>query len=154
LKIPKHVRYVVWVLICLIAFDVAAADIASVSGKPSSAIASIGHDLGPAADGIKGLVVNQTITASGYDFYRIFSILWSEKPDSNNYSLSVQERRSLRRNNQVGIFLGQKQIFSAMLPSKHDGLNELGEKAANEILANIIALMIESVSDDIAREEL
>ena len=50
-------------------------------------VAPSGRDLGPAADGISGLVVNQTVTAGGYDFYRIFSILWSEKPDSDNYSL-------------------------------------------------------------------
>jgi hypothetical protein len=54
----------------------------------------------------------------------------------------------------VGIFLGQKQVFSALLPWKREGVEDLGERAANEILANITAAMIEFTSDDIARAEL
>jgi hypothetical protein len=113
-----------------------------------------GHDLGAAADGIAGLVVNQTLTNAGYDFYRIFSILWSEKADSGKYSLSVQERLSKRFGNQVGIFLGQRRVFFTPLPQRYDGLKSLGEKAVEEVQANILTLSIMSDDEDILKDEL
>jgi hypothetical protein len=159
LRICIRAPFVALVLLCAFALEVAAADGEPERENVPAVVASSGRDLGPAADGIRGLVVNQTITARGYDFYQIFSILWSEKPDSGNYSLSVQERhllsgQGLRKTSQVGIFLGQKQVFSALLPWKREGVEDLGERAANEILANITAAMIEFTSDDIARAEL
>lgn len=162
LKIFKRAPVALLVLLGALALDVAAADGEPPIEQLPALVAPSGRDLGPAADGISGLVVNQTVTAAGYDFYRTFSILWSEKPDSENYSLSVQERfllsertrRATRRSSQVGIFLGQKRIFSSVLPWRRDAVEDLGERAANEILANITASMIEATSEDIAREEL
>ena len=75
-------------------------------GQPQSAqVVSSSKDMGMAADGMAGVVVNETITPNGYEFYRIFSILWSENPDSTNYSLSIKERLSKRYGNRVDIYL-------------------------------------------------
>ena len=136
------------ILIMLLALPAGAAE------SPTKPADARGHDLGAAADGIAGLVVNQTLTNVGYDFYRIFSILWSEKSDTGNYSLSVQERLSKRYGNQVGIYLGQRRVFNTVLPQKYDGLRSLGEKAVEEVQANILALRMMSDDEDILKDEL
>jgi hypothetical protein len=114
--------------------------------KPAPAI-RLNRDLGEAADGILGLVVNQTISTNGYEFYRMFYLLWSEKPDSLKYSLNVQEKLSKQRGNQVIVYLGQKVIFSGVLPLKYEQLKELSTKAAEETQANLVMLLLEPSKD-------
>jgi hypothetical protein len=138
------------VFFCLLAF------VAPVYGQPHSMQPVPGsRDMGVAADGMVGIVVNQTITANGYEFYRIFSILWSEDPDSRNYSLSIKERLSKRYGNRVDVYLGQKLVYSAVLPLKYDGLQTLCEKAVEDTQTNIASLSIQASDDtDIVREEM
>ncbi|MGA8148527.1 MAG: CsgE family curli-type amyloid fiber assembly protein [Gallionellaceae bacterium] len=125
-------------------------------GEPQSAH-SVPHsrDMGAAADGVVGIVVNQTITPNGYEFYRIFSILWSEDLDSRDYSLNIQERLSKRYGNSVEIYLGQKRVYSAVLPFKYDQLKALCEKAVEETKTNIVGLSMQASDDtDIIKDEM
>lgn len=126
---------------------------ASAYGQTKSA--PRGMDLGAASDGMVGVVVNETVTPNGNEFYRMFTLLWSEKPDSRNYALHIQERLSKRYGNRIGIYLGQKQVYAAVLPLKYDGLHELCEKAVEETQANIVTLSLQ-IPDviDIVREEM
>lgn len=111
--------------------------------------------MGGAADGMVGVVVNQTITPNGYEFYRIFSILWSENPDSGDYSLSIKEQLSKRYGNRVGVYLGQRLVYSAVLPLKYDGLKTLCEKAVEDTKTNLVSLSMQAQDDaDIVREEM
>lgn len=113
------------------------------------------RDLGDAADGISGIVVNQTITQNGYEFYRIFSLLWSENPDSGKYSLYVQERLSKRFGNRIEVYLGQKLMYSEVLPTKYDRLFALCLKAVDETQTNLISLAMQKSDDvDIVREDM
>jgi len=107
------------------------------------------RDMGEAADGIVGIVVNQTITPNGNEFYKIFTILWSEKPESTEYSLHIDERLSKRYGNKVGVYFGQKLVYSSALPLKYADLKTLCEKAVEETQANIVASMITQESDDV-----
>jgi len=100
------------------------------------------RDLGEAGDGLLGMVVNQTMSVNGYEFYRMFYLLWSEKAESLKYSLNVQERLSKRYGNQVTVYLGQKIVFNGVLPQKYDQLKELADKAATETQANLVLLLI------------
>jgi len=112
-------------------------------------------DLGPAADGMVGVVVNQTITPNGYEFYRSFSILWSENPDSRNYSLSIKERLSKRYGNRVDVYLGQKLVYTAALPIRYEGIQSLCEKAVEDTQSNIVTLSMQSTNDaDISGDEM
>jgi hypothetical protein len=114
--------------------------------KPAPTI-RLNRDLGEAGDGILGLVVNQTISSNGYEFYRMFYLLWSEKPDSLKYSLNVQEKLSKQRGNQVNVYVGQKVVFSGVLPLKYEQLKELSAKAAEETQSNLVMLLLEPSKD-------
>jgi curli production assembly/transport component CsgE len=122
---------------------------ASAYGQPQSLQSfPASKDMGEAADGMMGVVVNQTLTPIGYEFYRIFSILWSEKPDSGDYSLNIKERLSKRYGNRVEVYLGQKLMYAAVLPFKYDGLHTLCEKAVEDTQTNIAGLIMQ-VQDNI-----
>jgi len=97
------------------------------------------------SDGIKGLIVNQTISANGYEFYLIFTELWRDKPDGENYSLNIVERPSKRYGNQVFVYFGQRRVYSGFLPFKYDGIRPVCEKAVEESYSNIITLGMETL---------
>ncbi len=128
----------------------------SVFGQPQAdQNVARGKDLGAAVDGVQGVVVNQTVSNTGYAFYMIFSLLWSEKPDANDYSLNIRERLSKRYGNRVDIYLGQQRVYSEVLPIKYDGLQKLCEKAVEETQTNIVSLSLQAPdSSDIVKNEM
>ena len=95
------------------------------------------------ADGVAGLVVNQTVTTGGYDFYLLFTEIWRARPDSELHMLSIVERPSKRYGNQIGIFLGQTRIYNGVLPRKYEQLRPLCEQAVEQTLANIVTLALD-----------
>jgi hypothetical protein len=107
------------------------------------------EDLGEAADGIAGIVVNQTVTPNGNEFYKQFTILWSERPESREYSLSIDEGLSKRYGNQIWIYWGQKLMYSTPLPLKYADLKKLCEEAVEKIQAKIVASLTEQGPDEI-----
>jgi hypothetical protein len=128
----------------------------SVYGQPQAdQNAAHGRDLGAAEDGVLGVVVNQTVSNTGNEFYKIFSLLWSERPDYGNYPLNIKERLSKRYGNFVDIYLGQQRVYSAALPLKYDSLKTLCEKAVEETQTNIVTLSLQTPdSKDIVRIEM
>ena len=112
------------------------------------------EDMGEAADGIVGIVVNQTMTPNGNEFYKEFTILWSERPESREYSLHIDEGLSKRYGNQIWIYWGQKLLYSTPLPLKYEDLKKLCEDAVEKIQAKIIASIMEQGPDetDIVRQ--
>lgn len=106
-------------------------------------------------DGIFGFVSNRTITPFGQEFYTTFTSFWRENADSENYSLNVVERVAQLQGNQIQIWFGQKIIYSATLPNKMSQLRIIAEKAAETVLANIIADAMRPESDeDIGVDEI
>jgi hypothetical protein len=114
------------------------------------------RDMGAAADGITGIVVNGTITPNGYEFYRLFTTLWSEKLESREYSLHIDELLSKRYGNKIVVYFGQKPVYSAALPLKYPDLKAMCEKAVEETQSNILASMLMLGVDDadIVREQI
>ena len=107
-------------------------------------------------DGIIGLVVNQTITPLGYEFYQAFSLSWSEKPESLRHSLSIVERPSKRYGNQISVLLGQTRVYAGYVPFKRDGIQALSEKAVEETQGNVVAMEMENAAGDpdLAKHEI
>lgn len=104
-----------------------------------------------------GIVVNQTFTQSGQEFYRRFTDYWREKPDFEAYTLSIVERPSRRFGNQVSIVYGQKPVFVGNLPVKIDAIRNLSADAVEKVHANIITMSLKFTGDrdpDMANDEL
>lgn len=96
-----------------------------------------------------GIVVNQTFSASGQEFYRRFTDFWREKPDFESYTLVVLERPSSRFGSRVVVSYGQTVVFISNLPVKIDAIRALGAEAAERAHASVVAanLRMDGASD-------
>lgn len=76
-----------------------------------------------------GVVVNQTVTVAGQDFYQRFVAAWRERDLSERFSISIHERPSPRWGSQVWIEFAQRRIFQSALPGGRGEIQALAEKA-------------------------
>lgn len=104
-----------------------------------------------------GIVVNQTFTLGGQEFYRRFTDFWREKPDFESYTLVITERPSRRFGNQVMVTFGQKVVFSGSLPVKTDAIRTISGDAVERAYASIISLSLKMTADhdpDVGDDEM
>jgi curli production assembly/transport component CsgE len=76
-----------------------------------------------------GIVINQTVTVAGQDFYQYFVASWRDKPNSERYSVSVHERPSARWGTQVWVEYQRKPVFRALLPTMRASVPSISARA-------------------------
>jgi len=86
-----------------------------------------------------GIVVNQTFTPGGMEFYRRYTDFWREKPDFEKYNLVILERPSRRFGNLIFVVQDQQVVFSGTLPIKLDAISALSLDAVEKVYANILS---------------
>jgi curli production assembly/transport component CsgE len=91
-----------------------------------------------AQDPYSGVVVNQTITLVGHDFYRSFVAAWRDKPLSDRYAITVGERPTPRFGSQVWVEFGRRRVFQSFLPPARSRVSGIGENAAEIAYQNVV----------------
>ena len=89
-------------------------------------------------DAYDGVVVNQTITLLGNDFYRAFVAAWRDKPLSERFAITVGERPSVRLGTQVWVEFGRRRVYQSMLPPSRARAPGIAEQAAEIAYQNIV----------------
>lgn len=84
-----------------------------------------------------GVVVDQTITVAGQDFYQYFVASWRDKPLSERYAISIHERPSARWGNQVWVEYAQRRVFQTILPTSRAAIKPVSEQAADIAYQNV-----------------
>lgn len=106
---------------------------------------------------LAGVVVNQTVTAAGQEFFHHFAIAWRERELADRYSIAVSERPSARWGSQIWVEFAQRRIFQAQLPAGRAGLRELSERAAEAVFQKVADTEVERLlfrDPDLATDEL
>jgi curli production assembly/transport component CsgE len=85
-----------------------------------------------------GVVVNQTITVVGHDFYQYFMAGWRDKDMNERFALSIQERPSARWGNLVWVEFAQKRVFQTYLPPSRSAVKAVSEQAVEIAYQNVI----------------
>ena len=85
-----------------------------------------------------GIVVNQTFTPGGMEFYRRFTDYWREQPNYDQYNLVIIERPSRRYGNSIFVVQNQEIVFSGSLPIKADAISALSLDATQKVYAKIV----------------
>lgn len=85
-----------------------------------------------------GLVVNQTITVAGQEFFQYFVALWRERALSERFAIAVIERPSARWGGQIWVEFAQRRVFQAPLSSARSGLRNLSEQAVDLVYQTVI----------------
>ncbi len=111
---------------------------------------------GSSFDGDINLIVNQTYTSGGLEFYRRFTDYWREKADGDRYSLLIIERPSRRYGNQVLVSLAQRPVFVAPLPMKVDAIRSMTLDAVEQVYASAVASnlrFLDQADPDMGRDD-
>lgn len=96
-----------------------------------------------AQEPIAGVVVNQTITVAGQNFYQCFVASWRDREISERYAIAIHERPSARWGTQVWIEYAQKRIFQAPLPSTFANIKALSEQAAEVAQQKVVDVEVD-----------
>ena len=83
-----------------------------------------------AAEHYGGVVINQTVTVAGQDFYRHFALAWRESELSERFAVSVHEQASARWGSRVWVEYARRRVFQASLPTARAAIRSIGEQAA------------------------
>lgn len=130
-----------WTLPCLLAAQVAAAEDPPAGAAPAHPGATLERrSLDPAYE---GLVVNQTISSVGHDFYQAFVAAWREMPLNERYALTIGERPSARLGSQVWVEFSQRRIFQAVLPPARARIASVGAAAAELVHQRVVDSEVE-----------
>lgn len=89
-------------------------------------------------DAYAGVVVNQTVTLVGHDFYLSFVAAWRDKPSSEKYAVTVGERASVKLGSQVWVEFNRRRVYQAFLPPARARVRGQGEQAADIAYQNVV----------------
>ncbi len=104
-----------------------------------------------------GIVINQTLTLRGQEFYRRFTDFWRERSDFESYTLVIVELPNRRFGNRVVVYYKQGAVYVGNLPTRLDAIRDLSSEAAEKAYASIISLNLRvqgQTDPDMANEEL
>lgn len=118
-------------MVCLAGWTVAC----PAAAAPVSASASGERRL---AESYGGVVVNQTITVAGQEFFQYFVAHWRERELSERFAIAVVERPSARWGGQIWVEFAQRRVFQAPLSSARSGLRSLSEQAVDLVYQTVI----------------
>ena len=110
------------------------------------------------ADPYSGVVVNDTVTFIGQEFYRNFVASWREQQGVERFSVLVRERPSARWGSLVSVEYEHREIFRAFLsPGRRDFVRQAGIDAANLVYQRVVDFEVQRLlfrDPDMARDEI
>ena len=89
-------------------------------------------------DPYTGIVVNQTITVAGQDFFQYFIAAWRDKEMVDKFEILISERPSARFGSQIWINYGQRRIFQTFLPAARAAIKPISLAAADAVYEGIV----------------
>jgi len=130
-----------------------------VSVVPQAALAQVAEraEVDTLKETYGGIVVNQTVTVGGQEFYRHFIALWRDKPLTEQYAISIHERPSARFGGQVWVEYAQRRMFQAALPTARTAIVPLAERAVDTAYQAVSDINVQRMlfqSDDLGRDEI
>ena len=80
-----------------------------------------------------GMVLGQTVTVAGQDFFQYFVALWREKRISERALITVRERPSARTGSVIWIEHQGHRLLQFALPASRGLIRSLSEQAAEQV---------------------
>lgn len=84
---------------------------------------------------IDGLVLNNTLSREGYDFYVLFTHYWTPPANAVNFQIIVKEYTRAGRSTILAISLNDKELVYRVVTPSYKALNSLASAAANHLSA-------------------
>lgn len=104
-----------------------------------------------------GVVVDQTVTVAGHDFYQEFVGMWREKDASSRYAIAVVERPSARWGSQVWVEYARRRVFQIVLPTARANLRGVAAEAVDAAYQNVVDAEVQRLlfrDEDLGPDEI
>lgn len=104
-----------------------------------------------------GMVLGQTVTVAGQEFFQGFVAFWHEKGSSEHYLLIVRERPSARNGSVIWIEHRGQRVLQMPLPASRGLLRSASQQAAETVWQHLAQEEIDAHlqgDPDMARDEL
>jgi curli production assembly/transport component CsgE len=106
---------------------------------------------------VAGIVINQTMTVAGQEFFQYFVAAWRDRELAERYNIAIAEKPSARWGSQIWVEFSQRRIFQAQLPGARGELRALGERAADIVFQRVADTEVERLlfrDPDLGSDEL
>ncbi len=104
-----------------------------------------------------GVVLDQTVTVVGHEFYQYFAALWRDRETSERYAISIHERPSARLGSQLWVEYAQRRVFQIVLQATRANVKEISREAADIAFQNVMDIEVQRLMSrdrDLAPDEL
>jgi curli production assembly/transport component CsgE len=104
---------------------------------------------------VHGLVVGQTMTLAGREFYDSFASAWSDKDADGTFTVIISERPTARLGSQVFVDYGNRRLFQTFLPPNRSLIPDIGASAADQVYQAILDYQLAQFfgDPDLGRDE-
>ncbi|SHF00226.1 curli production assembly/transport component CsgE [Bacteroides luti] len=102
---------------------------------------------------IDGLLVDDTKTKAGKDFYDLFYSSWEAPPEAKNYTITVSEKPFRLSNTIIAVSINENLVYQAILQPRQDILEAMTSQAISttqEYLVNYQEIMRQINGDDMS----
>lgn len=107
---------------------------------------------GTEVSGLSGMVVDETTTKAGQDFYFLFYSKWEAPKGAENFNVIISEKPLPRLGSQIRVLVDDYEVFQQFLQPKYDVIDEMSGIAvdyARNYLENFESIQKELQGDDL-----
>ncbi|SFH00912.1 curli production assembly/transport component CsgE [Pontibacter chinhatensis] len=87
---------------------------------------------------VDGLVVDETITKIGRDFYDVFHRQWEAPPSAKNYTILIKERPTRGNGALIQVTLNDELLFEQQLMPRYDTIEETATYVAEGLFDYLV----------------
>ena len=100
---------------------------------------------------INGLVVDETITKAGRDFYEVFYGQWEAPASAMSYTIFIKELPLAGRGSQVMIYMDDTEVFNQAVQPRYEVIEEMAAYAVSLVTHYVVNY--ESMSRELGNED-
>lgn len=110
------------------------------------------HRQGGAELEIDGLIVDETVTKAGRDFYQIFYSSWEAPPNAKNFTISISEKPARGIATVLMIDINENRVIETPLQPRYDIIEGMAEQAVQICFEYL--LNYEQIQEQLSGEDL
>lgn len=107
---------------------------------------------GSEVSGLSGMIVDETTTKAGQDFYFLFYSKWETPIGAENFNVIISEKPLPRLGSQIRVLVDDYEVFQQFLQPKYDVIDEMSSAAVDYVknyLANYDSIQKELRGEDL-----
>ncbi len=102
------------------------------------AIAQEGYDADDAGLEIDGLIVDETRTRMGSDFYDLFYTHWEEPPDARHFTIIITEEPIPQMGTRMTLKVNDQSVAQFVLQPRYEVIEELAKQSVQFLRQHLI----------------